>query len=157
MLYLSNVLADRYGDWMGTLFLVGFWAAAMSSLVGVWNGVSLMFADFMGNVTGKTPDDVDSRLRRRHAGRALHPVAHLPADGDAVPGRAGLADPRLRGAGRLLHAVPRGDTALDPATLTARPREWRNKIVLQRSDGPVCPLAFAALAVNEIRKAIAGI
>ena len=47
MLDLSNVLADRYGTWMGKLFLVGFWAAAMSSLVGVWNGVSLMFADFM--------------------------------------------------------------------------------------------------------------
>jgi hypothetical protein len=37
---------------MGKLFLVGFWAAAMSSLV-VWNGVSLMFADFMGKVTGR--------------------------------------------------------------------------------------------------------
>ena len=29
--------------------LVGFWSAAMSSLVGVWNGVSLMFADFVGH------------------------------------------------------------------------------------------------------------
>ena len=47
--------------WMGKAFLVGFWAAAMSSLVGVWNGVSLMFADFMGNVTGKASDDPDSR------------------------------------------------------------------------------------------------
>ena len=61
MLDLSDVLADRYGTWMGKVFLVGFWAAAMSSLVGVWNGVSLMFADFMGNVTGKASDDPDSR------------------------------------------------------------------------------------------------
>ena len=52
MLDLSNVLEDRYGSAAGTVFLVGFWAAAMSSLVGVWNGVSLMFADFVGHVRG---------------------------------------------------------------------------------------------------------
>ena len=33
----------------------------MSSLVGVWNGVSLMFADFMTNVTGKDSEDADAR------------------------------------------------------------------------------------------------
>ena len=48
---LGVVLQDRYGQWAGKVFLLGFWAAAMSSLVGVWNGVSLMFADFMTNVT----------------------------------------------------------------------------------------------------------
>ena len=47
LLDLSEVLRDRYGAWAGTVFLVGFWSAAMSSLVGVWNGVSMMFADFM--------------------------------------------------------------------------------------------------------------
>ena len=50
MLDLSNVLADRYGTWMGKVFLIGFWAAATSSLIGVWNGVSLMFADFVGHL-----------------------------------------------------------------------------------------------------------
>lgn len=49
---LSAVLDERYGDVIGTAFLVGFWAAAFSSLIGVWNGVSLMFADFWGNVRG---------------------------------------------------------------------------------------------------------
>jgi len=56
MLDLSRVLADRYGDWFGKLFLVGFWAAAMSSLVGVWNGVSLMFADFVGTLRGRADE-----------------------------------------------------------------------------------------------------
>ena len=51
---LAAVLQERYGQWAGKVFLVGFWAAAMSSLVGVWNGVSLMFADFMTNVRGGT-------------------------------------------------------------------------------------------------------
>jgi Mn2+/Fe2+ NRAMP family transporter len=53
MLDLSVVLADRYGEVASKVFLVGFWAAAMSSLVGVWNGVSLMFADFVAHLRGK--------------------------------------------------------------------------------------------------------
>lgn len=61
LLDLGNVLADRYGEWAGKVFLVGFWAAAMSSLVGVWNGVSLMFADLVGHLRGKGQDDPDSR------------------------------------------------------------------------------------------------
>lgn len=59
LLQLSDVLAERYGRFVGTLFLVGFWAAAMSSLVGVWNGVSMMFADFAGNALGKPEDHPD--------------------------------------------------------------------------------------------------
>lgn len=49
---LSDVLNDRYGKVIGTAFLVGFWAASFSSIIGVWNGVSLMFADFWGNMRG---------------------------------------------------------------------------------------------------------
>ncbi len=49
---LSDVLNDRYGDVIGTAFLVGFWAASFSSIIGVWNGVSVMFADFWGNMRG---------------------------------------------------------------------------------------------------------
>jgi len=61
LLDLSNVLADRYGTWAGKIFLVGFFAAAMSSVLGVWNGVSLMFADFMANIRGKASDDPEAR------------------------------------------------------------------------------------------------
>ena len=62
LLDLSTVLSDRYGVWAGKLFLVGFWAAAMSSLVGVWNGVSMMFADFVGHRLGHGDDHPDTRL-----------------------------------------------------------------------------------------------
>ena len=55
------MLDERYGATTGTVFLIGFWAAAMSSLVGVWNGVSLMFADFVGHVRGLGADHPDSR------------------------------------------------------------------------------------------------
>ncbi|GAB3989117.1 Nramp family divalent metal transporter [Nocardioides marmoraquaticus] len=60
LLDLAEVLQDRYGEVAGTVFLVGFWAAAMSSLVGVWNGVSLMFADFVGH-TRRLAEDGPSR------------------------------------------------------------------------------------------------
>lgn len=50
LLDLGRVLDERDGVVAGKIFPVGSWAAAMSSLVGVWNGVSLMFADFAGDV-----------------------------------------------------------------------------------------------------------
>ncbi|MFF0988750.1 Nramp family divalent metal transporter [Kocuria nitroreducens] len=49
----GEILKDRYGDVIGTAFLVGFWAASFSSLVGVWSGVALMLADFWGDIRGK--------------------------------------------------------------------------------------------------------
>ncbi len=52
LLDLSDVLNERYGEFIGSAFLVGFWAASFSSVLGVWNGVSLMFADFWGNMRG---------------------------------------------------------------------------------------------------------
>lgn len=65
LLQLSDVLAARYGEWAGKVFLVGFWAAAMSSLLGVWNGVSMMFADFMGHATKQPEDHQDRRAGGR--------------------------------------------------------------------------------------------
>ncbi|HHW50716.1 MAG TPA: Nramp family divalent metal transporter, partial [Pseudoclavibacter sp.] len=61
LLDLDAVLRERYGDFVGVWFLIGFWAAGFSSVLGVWNGVSLMFADFMGDVTGKGSNHPDSR------------------------------------------------------------------------------------------------
>ncbi|MGP3985367.1 Nramp family divalent metal transporter [Streptomyces sp. 3N207] len=47
LLDLDEVLEKRFGSSTSTLFLIGFFAASFSSLVGVWHGVSLMFADFV--------------------------------------------------------------------------------------------------------------
>ncbi|MFJ7786723.1 Nramp family divalent metal transporter [Streptomyces albidoflavus] len=44
---LGDVLEQRFGSATATLFLVGFFATSFSSLIGVWHGVSLMFADFV--------------------------------------------------------------------------------------------------------------
>ena len=62
LLELTEVLEERYGSVIGKGFLLGFWAASFSSVIGVWNGVSLMFADFWGNMRGKDSDHPDSRL-----------------------------------------------------------------------------------------------
>ena len=54
LLDLRAVLAERFGGTVATLFLVGFFATAISSILGVWNGVSLLFADFVRNMRGDT-------------------------------------------------------------------------------------------------------
>lgn len=66
LLELADVLRDRYGTVIGNAFLVGFWAAAFSSIIGVWNGVSLMFADFWGNVRGLESGHPDTRVGGRY-------------------------------------------------------------------------------------------
>lgn len=62
LLDLSTVLREEYGDVVGIGFMVGFWAASFSSIIGVWNGVSLMFADYWGNMRGKGSGHPDSRI-----------------------------------------------------------------------------------------------
>ncbi len=46
LLVLGDELGTRYGDWARILFLVGFLAVTTTSLLGVWNGVSLLFTDW---------------------------------------------------------------------------------------------------------------
>lgn len=58
LLDVGNVLADRFGEPFAVLFLIGFFAASFSSLLGVWHGVSLMFADFWTNFR-KPADSLD--------------------------------------------------------------------------------------------------
>jgi Mn2+/Fe2+ NRAMP family transporter len=45
LLFLGDTLAADYGQWARIPFLVGFFAVSFTSLLGVWNGVSLLFAD----------------------------------------------------------------------------------------------------------------
>jgi len=60
LLELGGVLEKEFGGVTAKLFLIGFFAASFSSLVGVWHGVSLLFADFV--------DRVRARRRERQAG-----------------------------------------------------------------------------------------
>ncbi|WP_433294141.1 Nramp family divalent metal transporter [Pseudonocardia sp. CA-142604] len=46
LLTLGTALGETYGDWARIMFLIGFLAVTSSSLLGVWNGVSLLFTDW---------------------------------------------------------------------------------------------------------------
>ncbi|GAA3752780.1 Mn2+/Fe2+ NRAMP family transporter [Spinactinospora alkalitolerans] len=63
LLQLGDVLEERFGRAIAILFLIGFFSAAYSSVLGVWHGVSLLFADFVGHVRGRTNRPVEERER----------------------------------------------------------------------------------------------
>lgn len=53
LLDLAALLEARFGSSVATVFLVGFFAAAFSSVLGVWHGVSLLFSDFVAHTRGR--------------------------------------------------------------------------------------------------------
>ncbi|MDG4858490.1 Nramp family divalent metal transporter [Streptomyces sp. T-3] len=50
LIQLSDILEQKYGTATAKFFLIGFFATSFTSLIGVWHGVSLMFADFVERV-----------------------------------------------------------------------------------------------------------
>ena len=52
LLGLSQVLSARFGSTVAVLFLVGFAATSVSSLLGVWQGMSLFFSDWWYQLRG---------------------------------------------------------------------------------------------------------
>ena len=151
MVDFATVLGERYGTWMSKLFLIGFWSAAMSSLVGVWNGVSLMFADFLGHVQGKPHNDPDRLAGGRYykfyiVWLTIPPMVMLFL---GQPVYLILAYGVL---GALF--MPFMSVTLLWILNTDRvPREWRNGL-LTNIMLLLCTLAFAALAVDQLRGAI---
>jgi Mn2+/Fe2+ NRAMP family transporter len=87
LLDLSDVLQKEFGAFTAKLFLIGFFAASFSSLVGVWHGVSLLFADFVERV----------RADRR---------AQAAADGDRAAGDAAEAAVESVAAGEKERSMP---------------------------------------------------
>ena len=79
-------------------------------------------------------------------------MADLPADDHDVPRQAGLPDPRLRRAGRVLHAFL--SVTLLWLLNKQVPAQWRNKAASNVM--VVIAAAFIALAVNELQKAVRG-
>jgi Mn2+/Fe2+ NRAMP family transporter len=151
---VSDVLADRYGETFRYVFLVGFWAASFTSLIGVWSGVSLMFADFVGNLRNLPSGHVDTRTGGRFFKLYLlwltfppmllllldQPVGLILAYGTL----GALFMPFL--AITLLVLLNRRDDVL--------PRQWRNGW-LSNSLMALCAMLFLALALNELRELLA--
>lgn len=153
MLDLSNVLADRYGNVFGKVFLVGFFAAAMSSMLGVWNGVSLMFADFVGNWRGLADDDPRVRAGGKYYRIFIlwltFPPMLLLLTG-AKPGELILLYGVL---GALFMPFLSFTLLFLLNSKTKVPAEWRNRIGTNIML-VLCTAAFAALAVTEVIKAV---
>lgn len=151
LLSLSDVLSDRYGMVFGKLFLIGFWAASFSSILGVWNGVSLMFADFVGHVRGLEPGHPDTRTGGRWFKVYLlwltFPPIILVFLGQPVP--VILAYGVLGAFFMPFLAV----TLLWLLNTDRTPRPWRNK-PLGNSLLALVAVFFVVLAVIQLRDAL---
>lgn len=75
LIQLSDILEDEYGSATAKFFLIGFFATSFTSLIGVWHGVSLMFADFVARYR-------DRGVRRAPARRS--PPARASAPGPSA-------------------------------------------------------------------------
>ena len=53
LLDLSRILEARLGRTVSLAFLVGFFATTFTSILGVWHGVGVLFADFVDHLRGK--------------------------------------------------------------------------------------------------------
>ncbi len=54
---LSRLLGDNFGETVRWLFLVGFWSASFTSILGVFNGVPYLFADLIRHLRKQIPSD----------------------------------------------------------------------------------------------------
>lgn len=70
-LAISKLLSESLSPVVGWVFLFGFWAAVFSSLLGVWQGVPYLFADFKRILEGAARDDVDLEKSTPYRGYLL--------------------------------------------------------------------------------------
>ena len=62
---LSNPIAERFGPVASWLFLVGFWAAATSSITGAWNGGAYLFGDLVRTIRRSPEEEGEEYLSER--------------------------------------------------------------------------------------------
>jgi Mn2+/Fe2+ NRAMP family transporter len=152
LLDLSTVLRAEYGDVVGIGFLVGFWAASFSSIIGVWNGVSLMFADFWGNVRGKGSGHPDTRVGGKYFRFYVLWLTFPPMILFALGQPIGLI---------LAYGVL-GSLFMPFIALTLLgllngkriPKEWSNKAHTNIAMG-ITALLFGVLGIQQLVKAVA--
>lgn len=61
---LSDPLADRFGVVAKWLFLIGFWSATTSSILGGWNAAAYLFADYVRTVR-RVPEEEAEELSEK--------------------------------------------------------------------------------------------
>jgi Mn2+/Fe2+ NRAMP family transporter len=62
---LSDPLGERFGVVAKWLFLIGFWSAVTSSILGAWNGAAYLFADFVRTVREVPDSEAESYLSEK--------------------------------------------------------------------------------------------
>ncbi|MGI3200019.1 Nramp family divalent metal transporter [Streptomyces sp. GLT-R25] len=102
LIQLGDILEDEYGTATAKFFLIGFFATSFTSLIGVWHGVSLMFADFV------------ERYRKDRADRAT-------GEGKPPAGKTTSGEGPTSGEGS---APSEGSTSGEEVASGARERSW---------------------------------
>jgi Mn2+/Fe2+ NRAMP family transporter len=150
---LHAVLRAQYGEVVGTAFLVGFWAAAFSSLLGVWNGVSLMFADFLGSFRGLPQDHPDTRTGGRYFRFYLLWLTFPPMLLLLLERPIGLIV--TYGVLGALFMPFLAVTLLGLLNGRSIPRKWANRLHANVALA-LCTLAFIVLGVQQLVEALPG-
>ncbi len=148
---LSTVLNEKYGVVVGTGFLVGFWAASFSSIIGVWNGVGLMFADFWGNIRGKASGHPDTRVGGKYFKFYLLWLTFPPMLLLLLGQPIGLI--LAYGILGSLFMPFLAVTLLGLLNSKSVAREWRNRIWTNLALG-LCALLFVILGVHQLVTAV---
>ena len=160
LVQLADVLEERYGEVFGKVFLVGFFASSFSSLIGVWSGVSLMFADYVGNLRDLPAGHPDTRTGGRYFRAYLlwltfPPMLLLLLDEPVglilAYGTLGALFMPFLAITLLVLLNRRREGALPHSEV---PPQWRNGWLSNGFMG-LCAVLFVALAVNEIRDTLA--
>lgn len=154
LLDLQTVLNDRYGAVVGTGFLIGFWAASFSSLLGVWNGVSLMFADYWGNLRGLTSGHADTRVGGKYFKFYLVWLTFPPML--LFPLGRPIALILAYGVLGALFMPFLAITLLGLLNGSRVPAEWRNGVYTNIALA-VCALIFAVLGVSQLWGLVRGV
>ncbi|MEU8867922.1 Nramp family divalent metal transporter [Streptomyces umbrinus] len=102
LIQLGDILEDEYGTATAKFFLIGFFATSFTSLIGVWHGVSLMFADFV------------ERYRKDRADRAT-------GEGKPPAGKTTSGEGPTSGEGSV---SGEGSTSGEEVASGARERSW---------------------------------
>jgi Mn2+/Fe2+ NRAMP family transporter len=159
LVQLSDILDDRYGEVFGKVFLIGFFASSFSSLIGVWSGVSLMFADYVGNLRDLPSGHPDTRTGGRYFRAYMlwltfPPMLLLLLDEPVglilAYGTLGALFMPFLAITLLVLLNKRRPGALPHSDV---PDEWRNGW-LSNGTLALCALLFLALAVNELRNVL---
>ncbi|MFG3306585.1 Nramp family divalent metal transporter [Streptomyces wuyuanensis] len=149
LLDLGTILEDRYGAATAKLFLIGFFATSFTSLIGVWHGVSLLFADFVAHyrpalAPAGTPRDKSPAFRAYLLWLTFPPIALLFLDQPF-----GLVI--VYGVIGAFFMPFLALTLVWLLNSSRTPREWRNGLLSNAMLG-VAGLLFVVLCVQQVRE-----